>query len=91
MTKQRIQTASGPLLWFMNLCGFDGWASFWNTIYLRPGYENDAALIQHEQVHLEQIERDGRVLFSVKYVWWLLCYGYLDNPYEVEARARERA
>jgi len=87
----KIKTAKGLILWSMNLCKFDGWASFWNTIYLRPGYENDAALIRHEKAHLEQIERDGRVLFSIRYLWWLARYGYWDNPYEVEARAREQA
>lgn len=28
-------------------------------------------LLRHERCHLEQIERDGRLLFSVKYLWWL--------------------
>jgi hypothetical protein len=85
-----IKTASGMILWFMDRCGFDGWASFWRTIYLRPGFENNTALIRHEQTHLDQIERDGRVLFSIQYVWWLARYGYWDNPYEVEARSREQ-
>ena len=35
------------------------------------------------------IERDGRVVFAVKYLWWLCRYGYCNNPYEVEARAAE--
>ena len=73
----------------MNLCGFKGWASFWNTIYLVPGYENNARLIKHEQKHLEQIEKDGILIFTVKYLYWLVKYGYYLNTYEIEARAAE--
>lgn len=32
------------------------------------------------------IERDGRILFGIKRLWWLARYGYWRNPYEVEAR-----
>ena len=38
---------------------------------------------------MEQIERDGRLLFSIKYLWWLRRYGYWNNPYEVEASSAE--
>ena len=78
--------ATGPILWFMKACGFNGWTSFWRVIYVLPGLENHPVLIKHEQTHLEQIERDGRVLFTIKYGYWLLRYGYWDNPYEIEAR-----
>lgn len=74
---------------YMRICGFKGWASFWRTIYLMPGHENDQRLIRHELCHLRQIERDGRLVFSIKYLWWLLKYGYYMNPYEVEARKAE--
>jgi hypothetical protein len=37
----------------------------------------------------QQIQRDGRLVFAVKYLWWLLLHGYLDNPYERAARAAE--
>ena len=54
-----------------------------------PGYESDQRLLRHERKHLEQIERDGRLLFSLKYSWWTIPHGYYMNPYEVEARAAE--
>ena len=79
MTNTRI--AKGLLAWYMRRCGFRGWASFWHTIYVLPG---------HERCHLEQIERDGRLLFSIKYLYWLAKFGYNgDHPYEVEARKAE--
>ena len=85
----RVRTAPIWLRPFMKLCRFQGWASFWRVAYVLPGYESDQKLIRHELKHLEQIERDGRLVFSIKYLWWLLRYGYCDNPYEVEARKAE--
>ena len=61
--------------------------SFWRTVYVMPGHEHDQRLLRHERCHLEQIERDGRILFAIKYSWWTLRYGYYMNPYEIEARA----
>ena len=84
-----ISTAPGLIAAYMRLCGFRGWTSFWNTIYVLPGSENDERLLRHERKHLEQIERDGRLLFSIKYLYWLCRYGYKNCPYEVEARAAE--
>lgn len=86
----QVKTASGILLWLMRKLGFKGWTSFWNTIYIVPGFENEAWLLNHEKKHLEQIQRDGRFKFTVVYLFWLLKYGYKMNPYEIEARAAER-
>ena len=84
-----ICTASGPILLYMNLCGFKGWTSFWGSIYFAPGYETHQGLIRHERKHLEQMQRDGKLVYLIKYIYWLLRYGYKMNPYEVEARAAE--
>ena len=84
------RTATGLIAIYMRLCGFQGWTSLWNTIYLAPGFENDTRLIKHELKHLEQMRRDGKVVFMVKYVYWHLKYGYLFNPYEIEARLAEQ-
>ena len=84
-----IRTATGLISAYMKLCGFAGWTSFWRVIYVLPGYEDNQRLLRHERAHLEQIQRDGRLLFSIKYLWWLARCGYWMNPYEVEARAAE--
>ncbi len=84
-----VRTSTGLLAWYMKRCGFLGWASFWSTIYVMPGHEHDQRLLRHECKHLEQIERDGSLLFALKYSWWILRHGYYMNPYEVEARAAE--
>lgn len=85
----KIKRARGLIAVYMRLCGFKGWASFWDTVYLMPGSDTDASLIRHEARHLKQIERDGRMVFAVKYLYWLARYGYRNNPYEIEARAAE--
>lgn len=84
-----IRTATGLIAAYMRLCGFRGWASFWRTVYVLPGNEHDQRLLRHERCHLEQIERDGRILFALKYSWLTIRYGYWMNPYEIEARAAE--
>jgi hypothetical protein len=86
----KIRTATGLIAAYMRLCGFYGWTSFWRVIYVMPGHEHNQRLLRHERKHLEQIERDGRILFSIKYLWWLCRYGYYMNPYEIEARKAER-
>ena len=85
-----VKTATGLIRWYMERQGFKGWTSFWNTIYMMPGYENNERLLRHERKHIEQIEREGRLVFAVKYLWWSWRVGYRDNPYEVEARAAEK-
>ena len=86
----KIRTAKGFIAAYMLLFGFCGWASFWRVIYVLPGHEHNQRLLRHERCHLEQIERDGRLLFSIKYLYWLAKFGYNgDHPYEVEARKAE--
>ena len=85
----KVRTAMGPLAQLMSWAGFKGWTSFWNTVYVLPGHECNDRLLRHERCHLEQIERDGRIWFSLRYAWWLVRFGYWRNPYEVEAREAE--
>ena len=88
-TKVTIRTATGLISAYMRTCKFAGWASFWRVVYVLPGHERNEPLLRHERSHLEQIERDGRLLFAVKYSWWTIRHGYWNNPYEVEARKAE--
>lgn len=85
-----IQTASGPILWWLRLTGFKGIALFWGVAYVVPGWETKERVIQHELKHLEQMKRDGKLRFAVQYLWWSLRYGYRNNPYEIEAREAEK-
>ena len=79
----------GPIKWYMKLCGFQGWTSFWNVIYLDPDHMDDDKLIRHEMKHIEQIQEQGRLKFAVKYTYYTMRYGYWNNPYEIEARESE--
>lgn len=84
------KTATGPILWYMNLFGFKGLFTPWKQIYVKAGYEDVEWLLRHERKHLEQLERDGWWMFHLKYFYWTLRYGYWNNPYEFEARIAER-
>jgi hypothetical protein len=81
-----MKTATGLVLWWLKLWGFYGWTSAFGTIYALPGYENNPLLRKHEETHVMQQERDGRIWFHLKYAFYLLRYGYKNNPYELEAR-----
>lgn len=86
MSRIIIKEARGLIKIFMKTCGFLGWASLWNTVYVMPGHKNNAVVVHHEFVHLSQMRRDGKMLFVIKYIWWLLTKGCKNNPYEVEAK-----
>ena len=77
------------IAWYMRACGFAGWTRFWRTIYVLPGHENNQRLLRHERKHLEQIDSDGRLVFALKYLWWIIHHGYWQNHYEIEACAAE--
>lgn len=42
-------------------------------------------LFRHELEHVYQVQREGWLKFHVKYLYWLIRYGYDHNPYELAA------
>jgi hypothetical protein len=84
----RIVIAQGLTRKIMYRIGLAGLAMPWRTIYLLEEFKDKADLIAHEMVHIEQINRDGPFIFSVKYLYWLVRVGYWENPYEKDAYAR---
>lgn len=52
-------------------------------MYCLPGWE---WLEPHERVHWQQYERMGFFKYYLTYWWYLLRYGYQNNPMEIEAR-----
>lgn len=44
------------------------------------------SLYKHESCHIMQVQRDGRLKFICKYLYYNIKYGYYNNPYEIEAR-----
>lgn len=85
MTDHKI--ATGIILKYMKGNNFRGWTSLWDTIYYATEEDmKDESLRSHELCHIEQMERDGKFMFMIKYMWHSLLYGYKDNLYEVEAR-----
>jgi len=88
--KTKHKVASGVILGYMQLMGYIGWTSFWDTVYyLDKECLRNQRLRRHEGKHIEQINRDGYIVFTIKYLWYSFKYSYHKNPYEIEARKAE--
>ena len=94
MLNANFKEVTGWRLKLLCLFGFNGFTFFNGTIWLRPNMDAETKhrVMVHEARHIFQINRDGYIKFTVKYLFWLWKYGYRQNPYEVDARqiANER-
>jgi hypothetical protein len=88
MSEARIIEARGIWKLLLGITGCAAFAAPWRIVYVLAPYLHHEALLAHERVHLEQIDREGPVMFSVKYLWWLATKGYWNHPYELEAYQR---
>jgi hypothetical protein len=59
--------------------------TLWRTIWLAPNLAPSLELLLHELRHVQQFEADPA--FPVRYLWQSLRHGYVNNRYEVDARA----
>ena len=60
-----------------------------DQIAVSPDIVSNISRILHELEHHYQTSRDGAEEFDRKYDEYTETYGYIDNPYEVEAREFE--
>lgn len=51
--------------------------------------KQDVAWYRHELAHIKQFQQNGILLFTLKYLWYSIRYGYSKNPFEIEARQAE--
>lgn len=76
---------------YMDFFKYDGLATVWNTIYFRTKDHKSDRLLKHEQQHIKQMKREGKILYLIKYHYYWITKGYWNNPYEIEAREAEVA
>lgn len=80
---------------FIPFKGFVG-INLFGVLFVRKEYKGNLPvdLIQHEQVHTEQMKRDGYVYFYVRYLYEYVCNlckhkdsrkAYYNVSYEIEA------
>jgi len=81
-----MKEATGLWLWLLHRVGHYALTTPWGTIYCVPEQLDNPKLLAHEQVHLEQIKRDGAVKWTVKILYQYARYGYSGSEYEIEAR-----
>lgn len=86
-----MHTARGPWLWLLDGLGLAAIVMPWRSVYIHPDWIGDETLVKHEAWHLHQIDRDGPVTFSARYLYWLARHGYRRNPYEIEAYRNQRS
>lgn len=89
MDENRFVVAIGFWRWLLKRYDACAITMPWGKIYVLDDWQDDYGLQVHELAHINQIRRDGAMLFTLKYLWWQLRYGYYNNPYEVEARKIE--
>jgi len=88
MIEHRI--AKGLIRWYMQSKGYSGWTSAWRSVYYIDGVAmSSPSLRRHELKHIEQIERDGRLLFMIKYIYYNIRYGYYSDKHFYEQEARD--
>lgn len=88
-TDVKFIIARGFWRWLLNSLGIIGITMPWRRIYILEEYRFNSSLRRHELVHIEQIDREGPVMFTIKYLYWHFRYGYRANPFEREAYAKE--
>ena len=81
-----MTSAPRIILWLLRFVGHWAVTFPWGTIYCVPEQLDNPKLLAHEQVHLEQIKRDGAILWTLKTWYYYLRYGYQNSPYEIDAR-----
>ena len=59
--------------------------TLWRTIWLAPGVPLSVELLLHEARHVQQFEASAA--FPILYLWESLRRGYVQNRFEVDARA----
>ena len=60
----------------------------WGTT--KENFLADERWLKHELCHIKQYQKNGTVLFLIKYLWESLRVGYYNNKFEVEAREAEK-
>lgn len=83
-----FRRARGLIERFLRYHGFAAVTLPWRTVYVLDEYAHRRDIVAHERVHLDQIERDGPVKFSLLYLYYLARFGYERNLYEIEAYAK---
>jgi hypothetical protein len=87
---RRLRVSWGPRRWALNWTGLIALTLPWNAIWVQKEHFGDTILHLHEDIHLRQMHRDGRIRFLIRYFWQLgRIYwrggSYVDIDYEREA------
>jgi len=75
------------IVWWMSYFDFRALTTPWDVVYYASlDVMNMDSVVKHEQCHVEQMRREGKMTFLFRYCLAWYRYGYVNNPYEIEAR-----
>jgi len=83
----KVQEAKGIYSWFLYKFNYGAITMPWKTIHIRSdriGLQYKK-LLEHELVHVDQINKLGAIKWTLTYFYYQLRYGYANNPFELEA------
>ena len=70
--------------WIQDKDGYDEGFAVWPFVFItNPDNEK---LLYHELVHHKQQVRELHIFFYIRYFYYNITRGYVNNPYEIEAR-----
>lgn len=85
----RLPWTTGPITnAVLGMLGAEAIVMPWGRAYLTAEAFSDRQTRRHEREHLRQLQADGPIVFTARWLWWTWLYGYWWNPYEVAARIR---
>lgn len=84
-----IFVAKGTLLWFMTKLQIKGFVVPWR-IYVQQIEIDNIDFVNLLKYKLFQIKEDGIFIYYLLYFYWLILYGKENNPYEIEARNKQK-
>lgn len=56
------------------------------SIYVLEEWRHDPRLARHEFQHVAQMRNDGMLRWWIKAAYYIIRYGYMNSPYEIDAR-----
>jgi hypothetical protein len=69
--------------------GYYGWVIYPFMLFRPSKDEVTDIQFRHELQHVYQVREHGWLKFYITWAWYSITRGYDNNPYEIEAYARE--
>ena len=79
--QHKIASKYNPISLLFKYTNYIAWTSLWNTAYYKNSEVMTSKTIKHEECHLLQISREGRIKFTYNYLMETYRQGYWNNKW----------